>query len=112
MEGITNTEIVKEWQDNPSLKHIIKFIEILGITAEQQIMTPAKQTENQNIIGFIDTVDKNQQNLTEFQKEQTKKIEEIRTSILKASADKNNDEAYQEYMEEKAKNDSDNKPAP
>lgn len=100
-------EIVLEWQGNPSLRRIPEFMELLGLGADQQEMTPAKQTESSNVKGYIDVEKDKQESLKEFQKRTTDSINDIRKSIINAATKRSQDEALQQFEKESGAKDND-----
>jgi hypothetical protein len=96
-DGSTKEEIVKEWQDNPSLKHFVKFMELLGFTAEQQVMTPAKQTENENIEGYVKAENTKAETAQEHYKKRDELLERIQANMLKAGTRRSKDETLNEF---------------
>lgn len=96
-ENTDTEEIVKEWQDNPSLKHLLKLAEAMGSTADQQMMTPAKQTENENIEGFVNSEKVKAETAQEHYKKRDELLEKIHAKMANANINRKQDEALQEF---------------
>lgn len=104
-----NEEIVLEWQRNPSLKPIVDFMTMLGFTAEQQMMTPAKKTDDDNVKGYLESESAKNETLNEFTKRTDDKIAQLRNSIIQASAHRANDQILNQFKKENAsETDTDN----
>lgn len=91
------TEVVIELQGNPSLKRIPEFFQLLGISAEQQMMTPAKKADDENTKGFISAEQGKQESLDEHIKRRESQLSLIRKNLINAAAARANDSALNDF---------------
>jgi hypothetical protein len=92
--------VVLEIQTHPALRRIPEFHQLLGFTADQQNMTPAKSEEVKTAKGFLNAEESKNVNLNEFVESQKNELSKIKESLIKAAKLRNNDEAYQNYKKE------------
>ena len=94
-------ETVLEWQRNPLISQIQKLMEILGWTADQQSMTPAKTQDQQNTDGFLKTEQEKNTTLLEYEERRAKAMEEFKKEVIAAIPDRSNDKALNKYNDTK-----------
>lgn len=94
--------IIIEMQGNPSLKRIPEFMTLLGATAEQQIMTPAKKIEDDNVKGFIKTENVKAENIKDYIDNRANCIKDLKDKLMEAQKNRAADETLSEFEEETA----------
>jgi hypothetical protein len=92
--------VVLEWQENPLIKRLPAIFEMLGHTADQQTMTPEKNLEGEAVAGFLGAVENEKQSLEQFRLESAKKIESIKSAVMKGNINTKQDPAFKEYAEQ------------
>ena len=97
--GKRGEEILSEdLQANPVLNRIPEFLALLGFTAEQQMMTPKTEQEDENMKGFLQAEKEKSEKLDEYLKKQSKAVEELKLKIQKAALQRQADEALKRHQ--------------
>jgi hypothetical protein len=105
-DGNTEEEIketVLEWQRNPLLSQIPKLMETIGMTADQQAMTPDKEQGQSNTEGFIEIEKDKMQTDREFEERRNKQMEEVKEAQIKAIENRKKDDLLNEFNQEEIK---------
>ncbi len=97
------SEIVLEEQVNPLLKRIPDFMNALGFLADQQMMTPAKKQDQDNIAGFLQNESGKTEDIKKFMDDQKDKMNELKNKISKAIEKRKEDQALKDYEKEESK---------
>lgn len=98
-DGLSKHSVL-EWQGNPSVKRIVELMTALGLTADQQMMTPAKKVDDDNVKGFLHAEENKRDDLNEYMDKQKLAMEKLRQDILKGQAAAADDEALKEWEKE------------
>jgi hypothetical protein len=99
---------VLEWQENPLIKRIAELMNVLGMTADQQMMTPSKKTEQDNIDGYLQGEESKSQDLKEFMQQQKTSLHDLKDKITTAMDKRNQDDALKNYEKQKTAEKDDN----
>jgi len=89
-----------EWQSNPLLRRIPEFMQLLGFTAEQQMMTPKSEREDENMQGFLKAEESKTSTIQEFTAKQEKALFDLKEQIRKAAMMRASDEALKRHQQE------------
>jgi len=95
------TITVLEWQENPLIKRIPELMNVLGMSADQQLMTPAKKQEQDNIDGYLQGEEGKSQDLKEFMQQQKSGLQDLKDKITTAMDKRNQDDALKNYEKQK-----------
>lgn len=98
-DGSEKTQVL-EWQQNPLLNRLPHFIELLGFTAEQMVMTPKVQQDEENFQGYLQVEEEKREELREMETKRLKAIEDLKGQLRKAAFERAGDRALQEYHKE------------
>jgi len=101
-DHIDERTTVLEWQENPLIKRIPELMNVLGMTAEQQMMTPAKKQEQDNIEGYLRGEESKSEDLKEFMLNQKKQMQDLKDKISTAVDKRSEDRALKNYEKQKA----------
>lgn len=93
-------EEILEWQKNPLLDVIPKYMQNLGHTAEQLAITPQQQQEQENIEGYLKSEGKKQISLEEHRTRSIKAVTDLKMQIQKANLARQADPALQRHKEQ------------
>ncbi len=89
--------ISEELKANPVLARIPEFLALLGFTAEQQMMTPKVEQDDENVKGFLEAEKAKSEKLEEYMAKQAKAVEDLKTRIQKAALQRQADEALRRH---------------
>lgn len=98
-DGREQTKVV-EWQQNPLLNRLPHYIELLGFSADQMIMTPKVQQEEENFQGYLEVEEEKREELRAMEEKRLKAIEGLKEQLRKAAFARAGDRALQEYHKE------------
>ena len=73
------------YKANPVLPRINDFMEMLGFTADQMVMTPAKQEDSENIKGFLEQESGKAADLADYLEQQKSAMHQLKGAIAKAA---------------------------
>lgn len=93
-------EEVLEWQKNPLLDVIPKYMRDLGHTAEQLAVTPQQQQDQENIEGFLKNEGKKQISLEEQRTKAIKAVADLKMQLQKANLTRQADPALKRHTEQ------------
>lgn len=99
-EDAGEEEIVLEWQANPLLQRIQSFIEMLGHSADQQIMTPRAKEEDENIKGYLEMEDSKAASLEETMEKNRLAMAAFSEKIQRAMIQRKLDPALMRHKEQ------------
>jgi len=91
-----------EWQANPLLERVLSYLQALGHTAEQQVMTPAKAQDEQNFIGYLQMEGQRTEAIEERLQKNLIAMQELKGKIQLAKLQRAQDEAMLRHAEQVA----------
>jgi len=89
-----------EWQANPLLERILSYLQALGHTAEQQVMTPAKAQDEQNFQGYLAMEGQRTEAIEERMKTNLIAMQELKQKIQLAKLQRAQDDAMLRHAEQ------------
>lgn len=93
-------EVVMEWMANPLLKRIPEFMELVGTTAEQNLMTVKAEQDQENLDGFLEVNSEARKAIKDHQNELIDEIKKLGIVTKDAAERRNADTALSDYNEQ------------
>ncbi len=85
------------FEANPLLNRIPHYLELMGLTAGQQMMTEQEKRIDENMQGFLQHEDEKSAKLVEIEEKRTRAFLDFKESLRKASLERAGDPALKEY---------------
>lgn len=101
--GDEKTEVL-DLQANPLLKEIPKYVEMLGMNANQQNMTPDTQQTHDELAGHLKVAEGTAVDIKKYLQGRTDSIQNLQKAILKANVERSGDNALNEHKSMEALN--------